>query len=158
MALKIIKHTKKTTRLFLFSFLMLAVIFPDRLQAQFGNQSAAVGDSVINSITDNYSGGDKNFVAEKDFRVEKIPVRGGAEIITIFANLKGLRDSPQNTAEEVPLVSILRDTLGDDKIENDRLRYVWILSYARPSLSQKMVAAIPFLYTRTTNKGKVRGG
>jgi hypothetical protein len=101
---------------------------------------------------------DEDFSIEKDFRVEKIPVSGGAEIITIFANLKGLRESADKPAEEVPLMSILRDTLGDEKADNDRLRYVWMLTYANPSFSQKLTAAIPFLYRRTTNKGDARKG
>jgi hypothetical protein len=44
--------------------------------------------------------------------------------------------------------------LGDNKIENDRLRYVWMLTYAKPSFAQKFASFIPFLYTRTTNKEK----
>ncbi len=98
------------------------------------------------------------FSVEKDFRVEKTEVPGGAEIITIFANLKGLVDSREERAEEVPLISILRDTLGDGKIENDRLRFVWSLSYTKPSMRQKFSAAIPFLYSRTRNKQKVKNG
>lgn len=98
------------------------------------------------------------FNVEDDFRVEKTPVAGGSEIITIFANFKGLAAGSGDLKNEieVPLVSILRDTLGDQNIENDRLRYVWMLSYVKPSLAQKFAAGIPFLYRRTTNKGKVK--
>src|ERR1051325_5617168 len=68
------------------------------------------------------------------FRLEMIPVGGGAELLTVFGSLKGLQtdeaandktQGPRDT--EVPLVSILRDTLGDSNPENDRLRYVWML-------------------------------
>jgi hypothetical protein len=52
----------------------------------------------------------------------------------------------------IPLVSILRDTLGDDNPENNRLRYVWPLTYTRPTARQKLAAAIPFFYTRVGNK------
>ena len=31
------------------------------------------------------------FDLSKDFRIEKTPVKGGAEIITVFARLKGLK-------------------------------------------------------------------
>lgn len=93
------------------------------------------------------------FSIEEDFRVENIKVSGGAEIITIFANLKTKGNLKR---EEVPLISILRDTLGDEIIENDRLRHVWMLNYTKPSFMQKLTAAIPFLYTRTTNKGKIK--
>ena len=80
------------------------------------------------------------------FRVEKIRVDGGAELITIFARRHNSRDV------EMPLVSILRDTLDDANPENDRLRYVWNLSYTKPTALQKLSAFVPFLYARTTNK------
>ena len=82
------------------------------------------------------------------FRLEKLSVAGGAELITIHGRLKGL---PSNQ-EWTPLVSVLRDTLGDSDPENDRLRYVWPLSYTRPGTGQRIAAAIPFFYTRVGNK------
>ena len=91
------------------------------------------------------------------FRIEKVPVKGGSELFTIFARSDDADNVIGPTADQ-PLVSILRDTLGDDVPENDRLRYVWMLNYTRPSLAQKITAAIPFLYTRTTNKGEVGSG
>ncbi|HEX5889319.1 MAG TPA: hypothetical protein VFY61_11470 [Pyrinomonadaceae bacterium] len=51
-------------------------------------------------------------------------------------------------------MSILRDTLGDNIPENNRLRYVWPLTYTRPTTKQRLAAAIPFFYTRVGNKGK----
>lgn len=84
------------------------------------------------------------------FRVERVPVAGGAELITIQARLDGIETSPKNNW--VPLVSVLRDTLGDASPENDRLRYVWPLTYTRPTLRQKISGAIPFLYTRVGNR------
>ncbi|HEX8685478.1 MAG TPA: hypothetical protein VF654_03225, partial [Pyrinomonadaceae bacterium] len=57
-------------------------------------------------------------------------------------------------AAEVPLVSILRDTLGDADPENDRLRYVWMLTYTRPSALQRVASAVPFLYGRVGGKKK----
>ena len=83
-------------------------------------------------------------------RLEKIDVPGGAELITVQAKLIGL-ESDKND-KWIPLVSILRDTLGDDNPENNRLRYVWPLTYTRPTLKQKLAAAIPFFYTRIGNK------
>jgi hypothetical protein len=49
---------------------------------------------------------------------------------------------------EIPLVSVLRDTLGDDNPDNDRLRYIWVLTSARPTLLQHAAAFIPFFYWR----------
>ncbi len=85
-------------------------------------------------------------------RLERIEVEGGAELITVFARLDGLEST--NNDKWVPLVSILRDTLGDNTVENNRLRYVWPLTYTRPSLKQKIAAAIPFFYARVGNKDR----
>jgi hypothetical protein len=78
-------------------------------------------------------------------------VAGGAELLTIFGSLDGLHrgDDPE---KEVPLVSVLRDTLGDSDPENDRLRHVWMLTYTEPSFVQRMAAAVPFLYNRAGDK------
>lgn len=83
-------------------------------------------------------------------RLERVEVPGGAELITVHAKLAGL----ESTANDkwIPLVSILRDTLGDNNPENNRLRYVWPLTYTRPTAKQRLAAAIPFFYTRVGNK------
>jgi len=83
-------------------------------------------------------------------RLERTEVAGGAELITVHARLSGL-DSEKDD-KWVPLVSVLRDTLGDANPENDRMRYVWPLTYTRPTVKQRLSAAIPFLYTRVGNK------
>jgi hypothetical protein len=109
-------------------------------------------------ITARAVGNDSANIADKDpatplsqlLRLEKIDVPGGAELITVHAKLSGL-ESDKND-KWIPLVSILRDTLGDNIPENNRLRYVWPLTYTRPSLKQKLAAAIPFFYTRVGNK------
>jgi hypothetical protein len=44
--------------------------------------------------------------------------------------------------------------LGDQNVENNRLRYVWPLTYTRPTVKQRFAAAIPFFYTRVGNKEK----
>jgi hypothetical protein len=84
-------------------------------------------------------------------RLERIEVEGGAELITVLARLDGLEST--NNDKWIPLVSILRDTLGDNTPENNRLRYVWPLTYTRPSLKQRLAAAVPFFYARVGNKG-----
>src|ERR1043165_75566 len=85
------------------------------------------------------------------FRIERQPVAGGAELLTIYGQLDGLKHE-ENQSSEVPLVSIVRDTLGDDNPDNDRLRYVWMLTYTKPTFGQRMASAIPFLYSRVSNK------
>src|ERR1041384_517832 len=86
-------------------------------------------------------------------RLERVEVPGGAELITVHARLAGI-ESTEND-KWVPLVSILRDTLGDNNAENNRLRYVWPLTYTRPTVKQRLAAAIPFFYTRIGNKEKL---
>src|ERR1044071_5398147 len=83
-------------------------------------------------------------------RLERVEVPGGAELITVHAKLAGIESADDDNW--VPLVSILRDTLGDDNPENNRLRYVWPLTYTRPTAKQRLAAAIPFFYTRVGNK------
>src|ERR1051325_496280 len=83
-------------------------------------------------------------------RLERVEVPGGAELITVHARLAGI-ESTEND-KWVPLVSILRDTLGDTNAENNRLRYVWPLTYTRPTAKQRLAAAIPFFYSRIGNK------
>src|SRR5579862_6393673 len=55
--------------------------------------------------------------SKPEFRIEQFPVAGGAELLTVLGTIPG-----QST--EVPILSVLRDTLGDQDPENDRLRYV----------------------------------
>src|ERR1044071_2309290 len=90
-------------------------------------------------------------------RLERIEVPGGAELITVKAKLGGLDSTADSTENDnwVPLVAILRDTLGDNIPENNRLRYVWPLTYTRPTTRQRLAAAIPFFYTRVGNKEKL---
>ena len=76
------------------------------------------------------------------FRLETTPVGGDAELLTIHGSLNG-RGGTDARNVDVPLVSILRDTLGDESPENDRLRYVWMHTYTRPGLLQRTASAIP---------------
>lgn len=91
---------------------------------------------------------------EPSFRLERLPVASGAELLTIFGTLDGLPHEGDASAS-VPLVSVLRDTLNDADGENDRLRYVWMLTHTRPSLKQRVAAGVPFLYARVGNKSRV---
>jgi hypothetical protein len=96
------------------------------------------------------------------FRLERTPVAGGAELLTVFGQLPGLTANEKSSqvgtsaqpgaSADVPLVTILRDTLGDETRENDRLRYVWMHTYTRPGAGQRAAAAVPFLYNRVGNK------
>src|ERR1044071_6907423 len=91
------------------------------------------------------------------FRIQTPPVGRDAQLLTVFGKLDGLKDEASQP-EEVPLVSILRDTLGDADPENDRLRQVWMLTYTRPTAMQRVASAIPFLYGRVGDKKSASKG
>lgn len=86
------------------------------------------------------------------FRTERKFVNGGAELITIFARTSAFSDELDPDDTEMPLVSVLRDTLGDNVPENDQLRFVWLLNYTKPSFMQRMASAVPFLYAGASNR------
>jgi hypothetical protein len=91
------------------------------------------------------------------FRLERVAIAGGAELVTIRARLGDDAATPSGDEQWVPLVSVLRDTLGDEISENDRLRYVWPLTYTRPTFKQRLSGAVPFLYTRVGNRKSFSG-
>lgn len=77
---------------------------------------------------------------ETPLRAERLPLPSGAELITFFESLPD--------RQELPLVAILKDTLNDSDPSNDRIRQVWVFTYSRPSVWQRMAGGIPFLYHR----------
>jgi hypothetical protein len=123
----------------LLAFVLLLALFPS-LQIRLAAQVAETSQPSASAIQD-----------DQLFRLERTPVAGGAEILTIFGRLDGLPREKQETGE-IPLVSVLRDTLGDSDPENDRLRYVWMLTYTRPTFLQRMASGVPFLYSRAGNR------
>jgi len=128
-------------------YILLSLLFLFSPLAQVASRAqTAIGQSVVPSDPT----GPTNL-----FRLETVPVAGGAELITIHARMEGL----QSEADQkwVPLLTVLRDTLGDLDPENDRLRYLWPLTYTRPTVKQRIAGAIPFLYTRIGSKKKASG-
>src|SRR5438045_1390729 len=91
--------------------------------------------------------------SSQQFRLERLQISGSAELLTIFGRLDGVNSAGVNNAE-VPLIRVVRDTLSDSNSENDRLRYVWMLSYTRPNLMKRLASAIPFLYQTVGNQTK----
>ncbi len=84
------------------------------------------------------------------YRVEREPASDGVEPVTVFGRVY---DSGYDAeSREVPLLSVLRDTLGDTDPENDRLRYVWILTRTRPTPLQRAASAVSFVRFRTGSK------
>jgi hypothetical protein len=80
-----------------------------------------------------------------DFRLERVVVPGGAQLITLLGHSTG-SGTERERQNEIPILSVLRDTLGDSDPTNDRLRQVWVYSYVNPSLWQKVAAGLPFFY------------
>ncbi len=85
-------------------------------------------------------------VAERSFYFwQTTSVARTAELISLFC-----RGCDTSLAEEtdVPLVSILRDTLGDNDPENDRIMALWVLTYVPPTVFKRALSAVPFFYWR----------
>jgi hypothetical protein len=85
-------------------------------------------------------------------RVARERIPGGGELLTVFGRPDAGPGDRSDADGDMPLVSVLRDTLGDGDMVNDRLRYVWVHGYTSPSAAQRMASAIPFLNRRTGNK------
>jgi len=77
--------------------------------------------------------------------LKRDPVSGGAELVTLFGHQT---NAATGQDLEVPLLSVLRDTLGDGDSNNDRLRYVWILTCTRPTPLQRAASAASILWFR----------
>lgn len=75
---------------------------------------------------------------------QSTPVDGTAQLLTLFCKSCRAGDIDR----DLPLVSVLRDTLGDADAENDRVTYVWLLGYTRPNLGRRALSAVPFFYWR----------
>src|SRR5262245_18406741 len=80
-----------------------------------------------------------------DVYLERLDTGAGAELLTLFSLRTGLPE---------PIVSLLRDTRGDDDPSNDRIRYIWVLTYARPSIPDRIKASVPFLYRKSGTPAK----
>lgn len=96
----------------------------------------------------------------ESYRLELQALPDGAELITVFGHLQG--PDPNHTAKnaalgglqnaDVPLLSVLRDSLGDGDPANDRLRYVWILTSTKPTVWQRAASALSFGYFRAGSR------
>ena len=138
------------------SFLLaLLTLLPLRIPAQTSELPAAQPAVAPVAEADTpHDSAEKVSPLKPRFRLETVPVGKSGELLTVFGRLEGLGRAASAETSEVPLVSVLRDTLGDTDPENDRLRYVWALTYTRPSAFQRVASAVPFLYTRVGSKGE----
>ncbi|HMY70567.1 MAG TPA: hypothetical protein PLQ88_01950, partial [Blastocatellia bacterium] len=81
----------------------------------------------------------------QSLRLERLRLTPDTELLTVFGSFDSAK-------EEVPLLSVLFETLGDDDPANDRPRYLWSHTYAPPNLLQRAASAIPFFHFRVRNK------
>jgi uncharacterized protein (UPF0147 family) len=82
-------------------------------------------------------------------RLETRPIPGGAELWTVFV---ALPPEQSDQYREMPVLSVIRDTLGENDPECSRLRDVWLLTAGKPSPLRRVASAIPFLYLLHTPK------
>ncbi|MBV8895904.1 MAG: hypothetical protein JO051_05285, partial [Acidobacteriaceae bacterium] len=88
------------------------------------------------------------------------PVAGTAQLLTLFCSDCGPISSSatvESATHDIPLVAVLRDTLGDYQSDNDRLMDVWLLDYANPGLGKKLLSAVPFFYWHPGDGSKSAG-
>ncbi len=78
------------------------------------------------------------------------PVGATAQLLTLSCRNCGPEAEGQS---DVPLLSVLRDTLGSSSSVDSRLSYVWLLSAGRFTLGQRMLSAVPFFYWRLGTAG-----
>jgi hypothetical protein len=80
-------------------------------------------------------------------RAETVDITTGGQLVIFFEKLAADGQSPGTS--ELPLLAVLRDTMGDNDPENNRLRQVWVFTYASPSPAQRIAAGVPFFYHRS---------
>jgi hypothetical protein len=80
-------------------------------------------------------------------RTETVEIANGGELVTFFERIRGGGQTARDS--EMPLLAVLRDTLGDADPANDRLRQVWVFTYTAPSPAQRIAGSVPFFYHRS---------
>src|SRR5262249_54946824 len=119
----------------------------------FAENGRAIAE-LVNGRRNSDSESDSPRLNSQQFRIDRIEVKNGADLLTIFGRIEGT-GKQFGSSSEVPLISVLRDTLGDTNPDNDRLRYVWMLTYTQPSLLKRIAAAVPFLYQHVGSQTQV---
>jgi hypothetical protein len=95
---------------------------------------------------------------EAEFKWQVEQLQDGAELITLIGTVDHIVPSGQDRKlahsksrihnDPVPLLSVLRDTLGDNDPKNDRLLTIWLFTDPRPSNGRRVLSAVPFYYRR----------
>jgi hypothetical protein len=122
---------------------------PLAMVVQSGRRAAWSACIILCVLPRLYAADIKDSRRSADLRLEVTRVPSGAELVTLFSKQQP-RESAETAGLEIPILSVLRDTLDDSDPENDRLRQVWIYSYTKPSVWQRIVAGLPFLYRQAS--------
>jgi hypothetical protein len=96
--------------------------------------------------------------SETFFKWQVEALQDGAELITLVAKVghsvpsgegrKLAHSKSQVQDDSVPLLSVLRDSLGDRDPKNDRLLTIWLFTDPRPTTGRRILSAVPFYYRR----------
>lgn len=98
--------------------------------------------------------------ADQSYYWQFHPVDGSAQLLTLYCHAC---ENTTASGRDIPLVAVLRDTLGDLQAKNDRVTYVWLLTYSRPiwksassplspSFIGRSAMALPTSATMTSNR------
>jgi hypothetical protein len=80
-------------------------------------------------------------------RAETVDITTGGQLVIFFEKLAA--EGQNLGTSELPLLAVLRDTMGNNDPKNSRLRQVWVFTYAAPSPPQRIAAGVPFFYHRS---------
>src|SRR3954447_9206717 len=72
-------------------------------------------------------------------------VADNAEVLTLFVT-RPVLSAGGVTHAPIPVLAVLRDSLGDPDHRTDRIRYVWLLSSPQPGFQQQLLSALPFFH------------
>ncbi len=82
------------------------------------------------------------------------PVGQTAELLTLSCHACMQRDAD---SPDVPLIAVLRDTLGDRSSDNNRVLYMWLLTARRNGIADNLLSAVPFFYWHIGNGAQPHG-
>lgn len=80
---------------------------------------------------------------ESRYYWEATAIGDTADLVTLFCRSCYVEAGAER---DIPLVAVLRDTLGDSDSESDRISCVWLLPYSRIGAKQNILSAVPFFW------------
>jgi hypothetical protein len=80
------------------------------------------------------------------------PAGNSAQLVTLFCRSC---EEAEGSGRDIPLVAVLRDTLGGVNSEGNKISYVWLLTYSSPTWEKRALSAVPFFYWKVGGSTKV---